>query len=549
MLNTGSVSVGNEASDVTTFKAGLNTANGPSNTSLAGILASSGNVSLGPATLATNLSYQGPLISFGSTLTGGSFGLTTADPFSPEGGDAEFGGATTLGFLSVVGTTTIAGPSITTGGDQNYLKEVMLTAPAVVLRGAGASFGAAVSASLTSLDLDFDDGVTVLQTTPPFSIIGTLTVSDGILFGSVIVGNLALTPAATFQVTLPLGLYGWGQIQVAGSSNATVDLGSAALSLAGSPPLPVGTTVRIVDNGSSAAVTGTFAGLPEGTLFDSPIGVTRISYIGGDGNDVTLEVVTRDTVVSMEDDYLVVQLAGTGTTIRNLATQYLPATRRLVLTVAADRPLTGGGPGLVVNRRAGTVTVSLAQLPRFRGIIVAGTGATDRITLGPQGVNLAAVTAGAASQAFVISTRLGADVVTVRSPVRTKGADGGFVVEAATINLGAAINTALGQQRYRGQTRLVPPTSLTGGMIEIDSSLDGAHRLTLTASGSIEFSDTVGGTTPLTGITIQRAASVESYAGMRLDGRGLGPAANGLVIGRGVGNVQLLAEYPTTRPV
>lgn len=140
----------------------------------------------------------------------------------------------------------------------------------------------------------------------------------------------------------------------------------------------------------------------------------------------------------MVDHCPVVQLAGTGTTIRNLATQYLPATRRLVLTVAADRPLTGSGPGLVVNPRAGTVTVSLAQLPRFRGIVVAGTGATDRIMLGPHGVNLAAVTAGAASQAFMISTRLGADVVTGRSPVRTKGADGGFMVEAATINLGAA---------------------------------------------------------------------------------------------------------------
>ena len=64
----------------------------------------------------------------------------------------------------------------------------------------------------------------------------------------------------------------------------------------------------------------------------------------------------------------------------------------------------GGGPGLVVNPRAGTVTVSLAQLPQFKGIVVVGTGATDRITLGPQGVNLAALTAGAASQSLAIST-------------------------------------------------------------------------------------------------------------------------------------------------
>jgi len=108
----------------------------------------------------------------------------------------------------------------------------------------------------------------------------------------VIVGDLALTPAATFQVTLTLGSYGWGQIQVAASSNATIDLRSAALSRVGSPPLPVVTTAIIVDNGGTAAVTDTFAGLPEGTLFDSPVGIVRVSYIDGDGNDVILEVVT-----------------------------------------------------------------------------------------------------------------------------------------------------------------------------------------------------------------------------------------------------------------
>ncbi|MFM8413406.1 MAG: beta strand repeat-containing protein, partial [Planctomycetota bacterium] len=446
--NTGTVSLGDEASDVSTFVNGLTTSAGPSNTSLAGTLASSGNVFLGTATLATSVLFQGPLVSFGDTLTGGSFGLTTSDAFSPEGGGAEFGGPVTLGYLSVFGTTSIAGPSITTVVDQIYSNTVTLTVPNVVLRGAGAFFGGVVTGPTSSLELDFDDGATLPQATSPASLIGgTFTVSDGIVSGSAVVGSLALTADATLQVSATGVQPGSGYGQVSAMSGGLVTLGSATLSLAGSLPLPLGSILTIIDNGGSAPVSGTFAGLPEGTLVETPAGVVRVSYVGGDGNDVTLEAVTRDTVVSLEDDRLFLRLAGTGTTIRNLSTQYLPGNRKLVLTVAADRPLTGGGTGLVVNSRAGTVTVNLSQLPQFKGIVVVGTGATDRITLGPQGVNLAAVTAGAAGQGFAINTGMGADVVTVRSPVRTKGADGGFIVSAATINLGATINTGPGLQR------------------------------------------------------------------------------------------------------
>jgi hypothetical protein len=549
-LNTGTVSLGDDASDVATFTAGLFTNGGPSNTSLAGIIASGGNVSLGAATLLTNVTFQGPLVSFGGTLTGGSFGLTTSDPISPEGGDAEFGGAVTVGYLSVFGTTTIAGPSITTVGDQNYIKEVTISAPSVLLRGAGGVFGGIVTGGTSGLELDFDDGASLPQPISPSTTIGgTLRVIDGIVRGSAVVGSLALTSDATLRVSATGLQPGSGYGQVSAMTGGTVHLGSAALSLAGSSPLPLGSTLTIIDNGGSAPVSGTFAGLPQGALVDTPAGVMRVSYTGGDGNDVTLEAVPRDIVASLEDDRLFLRLAGAGTTIRNLSTQYLPASRRLVVTVAADRPLTGGGTGLVVNSRAGTVTVNLAQLPQFKGIVVVGTGATDRITLGPQGVNLAALTAGAAGQGFAINTGMGADVVTVRSPVRTKGADGGFVVSAATINLGAAIHTGSGLQRYLSPVRLVGDTSLTGGAITFDTKVDGAHRLTLNASGRVYVGDSIGGLTPLKGITIQRAAAFEATMGLRLDGRGLAPTANGLVIGRGVGSVAIGTEDPETRPV
>lgn len=471
-LNTGAVSFGDQSDDVTTFDLGLSTSAGPSGTSVAGTLASSGNLSLGSVTL---------------------------------------------------------------------------TAPNVVLRGVDGTFGV-IAGTTSDLELDFAGRVTLPQAKAPGVVLArALRASDGVLSGSGAVGNLALTSAATLQVSAT-GIQpgsGYGQFTVA--NLGTIDLGSAALSLAGSTPLPMGSILKLIDNGGSNPVTGTFAGLPEGALMDSPAGVCRVSYTGGDGNDVTLEVVSRDTVVSIEDERLFVRLAGSGTTIRNLSTQYLPASRRLVVTMAADKPLTGGGTGLTVNSRAGTVTVDLAQLPMFGGVVLVGTGATDRITVGPRGINLAALKGGSASQALAIVTADGPDVVTVRSPVRTRGDAGGCVIQANMVNLGTSIDTQLGQQRYRGHVMLVGTTSLSGGTIEFDGAMDGGHRLGINATGGVVLG-AVGGMTALKGITIQRAASVESFLGMRLDGRGLGPAANGLVIGRGVRNLTIYSDDPTASP-
>jgi len=549
-LNTGWVWFGNDAGDVSTFTGGLSTSGGPINTVLAGTLASSATAMLGETTLLTNVTFSGPQIRVGGALTGGSFGLTTSDPLSAEGGDAAFGEAVSVGYLSIFGETDISTSSITTVGDQHYLKDVWIYTMSAVLRGAGGSSGRIITVHADSnLELDFDDGFTLPQATTPVStVFGTLTASDGYVRGSVDVGSLALSSAAELQVSVTGDQAGSGYGQVIVRGGGTVSLGSAMLSVEGLSPLPLGSTLTIIANLGSQPVNGTFAGLPEGAVVDTPAGVMRVSYTGGNGNDVTLEAVTRDTVVSLVNDRLSLRLAGTGTTIRNLSTQYLPASRKLVLTVAADRPLTGGGTGLVVNSRAGTVTVSLDQVPSFGGIVVSGTGATDQITLGPRGVNLAALTAGSASQLLIILTGPGADVVTVRSPVRTKGASGGVIFASATINVGAAVSTQFGLQHYSGHVQLVGNTSISGGSIRFATAVDGGRKLTVDATGTVSFHGMIGGATPLKGITIQRAQSVESYQGLRLDGSGLGATANGLVIGRGVGNVAIFSDDPTSQP-
>lgn len=58
-----------------------------------------------------------------------------------------------------------------------------------------------------------------------------------------------------------------------------------------------GTVYTIIQNDSANPVDGTFLNLPEGATFETADGgVYRVSYVGGDGNDVTLTVITTPTV-------------------------------------------------------------------------------------------------------------------------------------------------------------------------------------------------------------------------------------------------------------
>jgi hypothetical protein len=73
-----------------------------------------------------------------------------------------------------------------------------------------------------------------------------------------------------------------GPVSLGGALSVSLPAGS----------FPVGAVFTIVDKTSPGAVTGTFDGLPEGATVASGGSQLRISYVGGDGNDVTLTLVT-----------------------------------------------------------------------------------------------------------------------------------------------------------------------------------------------------------------------------------------------------------------
>ena len=110
--------------------------------------------------------------------------------------------------------------------------------------------------------------------------------SSGILN---VTGDLVLSLGSTYLVDLNGTAVGkeYDQTKVVGG--ITLDGATLALSLAFTPV--IGTTFTIIENDLSDPVNGMFDDLPEGTIFSADGKSFAITYHGGDGNDVVLDVV------------------------------------------------------------------------------------------------------------------------------------------------------------------------------------------------------------------------------------------------------------------
>ena len=81
----------------------------------------------------------------------------------------------------------------------------------------------------------------------------------------------------------------YSQVAVRNGNSGTVTL-SGGLNVVASPGLATNTVFTIIDNDGNDAVSGTFAGLANNATFFQSGYTWRISYVGGDGNNVTLTI-------------------------------------------------------------------------------------------------------------------------------------------------------------------------------------------------------------------------------------------------------------------
>jgi len=125
---------------------------------------------------------------------------------------------------------------------------------------------------------------------------GVLTVVDASAGGTIFPGQIG-SPGILSAVTLTLGAMATLAVEIDGAASFSTlrmdggTLGGATLAgtLNFSPSM--GTTFKIVDNITGNPINGTFAGLPENAYLRFANTDLRISYVGGDGNDVVLTVI------------------------------------------------------------------------------------------------------------------------------------------------------------------------------------------------------------------------------------------------------------------
>ncbi len=228
--------------------------------------------------------YFGGLLD-GAVDQGGSVTLGTPGVFFPMLGpglndaDSKFSGVIsgTGGVIKLgSGTITFAGDNTYTGATTNLEGTLVINGSQpqspVNLEGGGLA-GSGTIGTLTA----GNDGGVVTPGTVSNSLPGILTCS-----------NVSFNAATTFRLNLNGNTpgTGYGQLNVHGS----VNLGGAVFTNsvgAGFSPVQ-GQAIVIVNKDGTNAVTGTFAGLTNGSTV--PVGnlKMRIDYKGGTGNDVTL---------------------------------------------------------------------------------------------------------------------------------------------------------------------------------------------------------------------------------------------------------------------
>ncbi|MEY4179831.1 MAG: hypothetical protein RLY70_3405 [Planctomycetota bacterium] len=206
--------------------------------------------------------------------------VSLRDATSPSGAgrfEAELltvaGGLSTANTLAVTGTNVVQGERV---------------AGAELVRAHGSAYG------MTGIVVQAGGKLTGSGAlTQPLTVVSGGSMSPGSSPGVMSVGNTSYTSGVTvtFDVWGPDPGTGYDRLNVTGS----VSLGSATLAIDLQYTPAVGATFLIMDNDGVDAISGTFAGLPEGMVFAVANGANsatfQITYQGNSGNDVVLTAI------------------------------------------------------------------------------------------------------------------------------------------------------------------------------------------------------------------------------------------------------------------
>ena len=253
-INAGTLSV---ASDANLGAGALNLANGTTlqitgTTTIDNALALTGLVTVNAGAAAT---LSGTISGTGSLTKTGTSNLTLS------------------GSNTNSGATTVAAGTLVVDGSTNSATTV---ASGATLAGSGTLGG----------DVSVQSGGTL---SPGNGGAGTLTVN----------GNLTLALSSTLALDIDGATAGTGYDRVV--VNGNVDVSGATLAVTHGYAAGNGDSYTVIVNDAADAVTGTFSGVTEGSKFNAAGNGTELttSYVGGNGNDLTLTAPIAPTVTSV----------------------------------------------------------------------------------------------------------------------------------------------------------------------------------------------------------------------------------------------------------
>ncbi len=230
------------------------------------------------------------------SLTSDHSGVLNIDPAS-NSSDTEEGK-----LVNPIITTTVS-------DSQPSVNLVVVDGDTTVLDGERGSVyvygGGTLKGSGTAASVTIADGGTLAPGHSP----GKLTVTS----------TLHMNAGSTYQAELKNKTAGnFDQVVVGNAADTvgndvTVNGAALAVSLYSGADIKSGDTFTIIDNLSQTAVSGTFDSLPEGATFKVGNGTMKMSYVGGDGNDVVLTAMSAisapDTGFALVTAHPVVTLA------------------------------------------------------------------------------------------------------------------------------------------------------------------------------------------------------------------------------------------------
>lgn len=320
----------------------------PNSVSNAFLLNSNQSFSTGPYTA---LTFNGPINLNGKTL---AFDTAAAAPIDVRSVISGTGGLikTNPGTLTLWSNNTYSGSTVISGGTlalgvhgavTNSMNIAVADASAIFSVG----FGFSLYAGQTLGGIGTVSGPVNVAAggglSPGLNGVGTLTCDN----------NVTLNSGATLQVTLNGTNIGTGYSQLQVSGNVTLLNPTLAISIGYVPAL--GDRFVIISNAGSSAVSGIFNGLPEGTFFTNSGMSFKISYAGGDGNDVVL---TRTNPPVQGPSILVTTAADSG-----------PGSLREALAAA-----TNNNPILFATNVTGAIRLTTGELLVNQNLSILGPG-------------------------------------------------------------------------------------------------------------------------------------------------------------------------------